>query len=182
MAWKVRKLKFNPVDWLFKTETDVKRRRAMTPILKEPEVQRLIGDELVAAIIDRTNNGLDKNDKGFKGYKKSYKDSDNFKIYGKSSKVNLKLTGEMHAAIDVVKLTANTIWIGLDDSEDEAKAHGHINGGGSLPVRDFWGLPNDETIDQIMNDVIRDYYDDTLELQIEADAEIYRADVEAEEV
>ena len=81
-----------------------------------------------------------------KKYSKAYRASDAFKAAGKSSKVNLRLSGDMLGLIEATSETANTVTLSWEDSEEAAKAHGHITGGGRLPVRDFFGLNKKDII------------------------------------
>jgi len=102
-----------------------------------------IGQAILDRIVERTESGKGVNGKGFKGYSTSYKESLDFKAFGKSGKVNLKLSGDMLGLMDITDQSRNKLTIGWDDSDEAAKAHGHITGGGAggnLPVRDFFGL------------------------------------------
>ena len=103
-------------------------------------LKQAIGQAIIDKIQDRTQKGISLAGKAFRKYSKAYKASDDFKAAGKTSKVNLRLSGDMLETMDIVDETKNTITIGWDDSDDAGKAHGHITGGGSLPKRDFFGL------------------------------------------
>lgn len=119
--------------------------------------KREVGQRAIDTIVNRTLEGKDKKGKAMKGYapySAAYKKSDVYKIYGKTSTVNLKLTGEMHASIDVIKPTQKGILIGITDETNAVKADAHINGKGNLPQRDFWGLSNDE-LDTIVEELIK---------------------------
>lgn len=117
---------------------------------------------MVDAIVERTLNGQDKNGRSFKAYSKAYKKSDVFDIYGKSNQVNLKLTGEMQAAIDVFLTGRNEVTVAFNDSQQNDKASGHVNGTFSskgkrqLPVRDFWGL-DEASQYKILKGVLSDF-------------------------
>jgi len=134
-----------------------KKQRALTKFLNQSNIKLEIGRQIAEAIVDRTLEGVDKNGKDFKAYKKSYIKSDDFKIYGKkSSDVNLKLTGAMLSAIEVVKLTPTGVVIWINDSKERKKASGHIYGDNpnKMPIRDFWDLPNDYELEAIFDDVV----------------------------
>lgn len=106
---------------------------------------RRIGREMVNVIRDRTAKSLDKNKQVFAPYSKEYKSSDDFKLAGKSSKVDLTLSGDMLADLGVVSVKKGQIEIGFDRDNQRAKAHGHITGAnGNLPVRNFLGISEDE--------------------------------------
>lgn len=109
-----------------------------------------VADLVIERIVNRTDQGLDINGKPWKGkageYSESYKKSLDFKIAGKGP-VNLQLSGDMLAAIDVLDLTSRSAVIGFEKGSDEnAKADGNIRGtyGNSTPIkgkaRDFLGI------------------------------------------
>lgn len=120
--------------------------------LKDKELPRnyleRVGRELVRVIENRTKAGKDKNGAPFAPYSDSYKESDDFMLANKSkNNVNLKLSGEMLANLNILSASEGTIIIGFRDEEQRAKAHGHqtgANGTGKLPVRDFLGISEDE--------------------------------------
>lgn len=107
---------------------------------------------LAQAVIDkiqkRTEDGLDRNNKSFKGYSKAYKNSEAYADFRKTGKVNLRLTGDMLDLMDVIDQSANTVTIGWSDEDEKNKAKGHIDGAGRLPRRDFFGL-NSSDISEI---------------------------------
>lgn len=117
-----------------------------------------VADLIIERIVDRTQNGRDKDGQRFAGYSKSYKDSLDFKIAGKSpSKVDLQLSGDMLAAIKVLDQTRRSVTIGFEQgSEENAKADGNIRGtyGKSKPIpgkaRDFLGI-SDRELERIIN-------------------------------
>lgn len=78
---------------------------------------------------------MNKNGRSFKKYSKAYR-----KLKG-SSDVDLRLSGDMLDSMEVDEVTRHTITVAFDDQLSNDKAHGHINGGNNLPVRDFFGLP-----------------------------------------
>jgi hypothetical protein len=116
------------------------------------EAERLaIGQEIITRIRERTARGIDKDGDKFKGYSEDYKKSLNFKIAGKSaSEVNLRLSGEMLAELDLLAQAPGVIEIGyVAGSEANAKADGNIRGtyGQSRSTgkaRNFLGVTPDE--------------------------------------
>lgn len=119
-----------------------------------------IGQAILDRIVKRTSEGKDRNNKEFRGYSKEYIKSDEFKSFGKSKgKVNLQLTGDMLGLMDIKETSQNTITIGWDDSDEAAKAHGHITGSKSGPKvkRDFFGLTKDDIA------IIRDKFKDDID-------------------
>mgnify|MGYP003664292539 CR=1 FL=1 len=113
----------------------------------------------------RTANSKDALGVKFDNYSKSYKASDEFEAYNKSSTVNMKLTGDMLASIDF-KLSGNTIKFSFDDSEEEVKAYGHMTGmkghkhlDGKTPIRLFFGISEDD----FKNEILPSFRDDLRE-------------------
>jgi len=146
-------LKFNLADVMEQGFTDAQR-RVLTPAISSRGIKVQFARRAIAQILIRTNKGKDKNDKGFTQYSKSYKDSRAFKIAGKSSRVNLKLSGEMQASIHPGRSTGPSVTIAITDPEQVGKARGHINGSGPLPVRDFWGLKMKDQV-SILKEIFR---------------------------
>lgn len=80
--------------------------------------------EIINLIKSRSRGGIDKSGKPFPGYKKSYKESREFKLAGKSSRVNLTFTGEMLNEIELIRHGRGFIVIGFErgtDVNDRAK-------------------------------------------------------------
>jgi phage gpG-like protein len=100
-------------------------------------------------LIDSKGKGTPKKLKS--PYSDDYEDSLEFKAAGKSKgDVNMTLTGDMLASMDVISTDGSTLVIGFSDSEQAAKAHGHMtgaNGSGRLPKREFFGISRDELED-----------------------------------
>ncbi len=106
---------------------------------------------IVERIVERTQQGKDKNGNPFPKYSNSYKESLDFKIAGKSSKVDLQLSGDMLAELKLLKSTRNWVEVGFDRwSEENARADGNIRGtyGQKTPIkgkaRDFLGITEKE--------------------------------------
>tara|TARA_R110000868_G_scaffold411262_1_gene702567 strand:+ start:856 stop:1455 length:600 start_codon:yes stop_codon:yes gene_type:complete len=119
----------------------------------------------------RTESSKDALGVSFDSYSKSYKASEEFEAYNKSSKVNMKLTGDMLASIDF-KLTGNTIRFSFDDSDEEIKAYGHMTGmkghkhlDGKTPIRLFFGI----TEDDFKSDILTNFSDDLEDLTREVE-------------
>lgn len=128
-------------------------------------VKTEFGRRVIDEIKRRTQeDNIDKNGKKFKGYAKSYVESDIFEIYGKSSSdVNLTLTSEMLSSMAVTDTTENGVVISFISEKQALKAQGHIEG---IPrmfgkvkgkvKRDFFGLPEKDQ-QQILKDTVRDF-------------------------
>lgn len=118
-----------------------------------------IGQKVIDIIRERTEEGKFLNASSTKKYDKDYKESFDYKRYGKSpgEKPNLNLSGKMLRSLDILETSGDKIVIGWKESEQAAKAHGHITGGGmnnSLPKRDFFDLTKSE-INQIKEEFER---------------------------
>lgn len=114
-----------------------------------------VGDLIVERIVARTDKGIDVDGDKFVGYSKAYQDSLNFKIAGKTKgNVNLQLSGDMLAALQVLKQDGNKLTIGFERwTEENAIADGNIRGtygqqkANPFNSRDFLGISNTELID-----------------------------------
>lgn len=113
-----------------------------------PEEREAIGIAICDFIRYRTQElGVDKNNRRFAKYSKRYAESLNFQIARKSkSKVDLTMTGDMLAMLDVLSHRPGAIVIGYErGSPENGVADGNIRGtyGQSSqvgPKRDFLGI------------------------------------------
>jgi phage gpG-like protein len=131
-------------------------------VSKNKKVLSKIGQKILDKIRERTEENLSRFGRPFRGYSDTYKESLDFKAAGKSEgDVNLKLTGDMMGLMTVIDEGKNSVTIGWNDSEDAAKAHGHIDGlfGKKSLRRDFFGLRNDE-IREISREIKAELKDD----------------------
>jgi hypothetical protein len=77
-------------------------------------------------------------------YSNQYADSIEFKAAGKrKSTVNMTLTGDMLASMDVLSTNGNSIKIGITDDTQIAKAFNHITGD-TVPKRPWFGISKTE--------------------------------------
>lgn len=123
------------------------------PKAYKPEERQAIAYEVLEYIKKRTLSGVDKEGKPFPKYSKEYVNSLDFRIAGKSKgNVNLKLSGEMLNAMQVLATKSGAVQVGFDksDKQNNGKAEGNILGtyGSSSPkpgkARDFLGItPSD---------------------------------------
>lgn len=133
-------------------------RKALREVIRRGTFKDDFGLKAIDVITERTLSGKDRYGDKFAPYSKSYKQSDVFEIYGKGSRVDLKLSGEMLASMEV-RSAGDEITIKFVDALNAAKAHGHITGmsgrkGGV--VRDFFGLTVQEE-DAIMKETMKEY-------------------------
>jgi hypothetical protein len=122
--------------------------------------RELIGLDIIDKIVSRTQSGIDKNGSRFLGYSKSYIDSLDFKVSGKSrGSVNLTLSGDMLASLKVLNdKKAGSITIGFDKgSEENARADGNIRGtygssrASASKARDFLGIQSKDLKEILSN-------------------------------
>lgn len=109
--------------------------------------RQIVGQEIVDFIVSRTEKGLGINNQPFTGYSDAYKESEDFSIAGKSSTVNLTLTGDMLSDLQVLSTTTGIISIGYPNgSEENDKAEWlrspqpNSQTGKTAPTRDFLGI------------------------------------------
>lgn len=116
-----------------------------------------VGEDLIEHMRKRTEKGLDKDGDRFPGYSKSYKNSLDFAIAGKSpGKVNLTQTGDMLSDIEVLSIRGDKLLIGFKNGTlSNDKADGHITGwqGRSKTKREFLGFEGGER--KVMKEIIK---------------------------
>ena len=107
-----------------------------------PIERRAISQAVIDEIVERSKRGIDKNGIRFVKYSKSYINSPEFKAAGKTTSVNMSLTGDMLAAIEDLKARSGKVTVGYESksSFENEKADGHITGNVGKK-RDFLGLP-----------------------------------------
>lgn len=111
-------------------------------------IERLeLADLIIEHIVDRSQRGLDKNGNPFPKYSKGYMKSLNFSNAGKDKSVNLELSGDMLAALNLLKHSSGELVLGYERGTKENDiAEGNIRGtyGQSTPIpgkkRDFLGI------------------------------------------
>jgi hypothetical protein len=122
-----------------------------------------IADRIIEEIFDRTTRrNIDKSGIRFPGYSKSYIDSLDFRIAKKAGKsedkVDLQLSGDMLAALQLLRDNGDSLVIGFDKNTDENdRAEGNILGTygqakSTGKKRDFLGLPK-----TILESIIKDF-------------------------
>lgn len=110
------------------------------------EEREAIAVEVIDLIKERTQSGKDKNGRAFAPYSKAYKDSAAFSIAGKSSKVDLTLTGDMLDSMEIISNRAGKVTVGYGkDNANQGKAEGNILGtygqsSKTAAARDFLGI------------------------------------------
>lgn len=108
----------------------------------KPADREIVGQRIIRFVQERTRKGLDVNHDSFVKYSKSYKDSLDFKIAGKSSRVNLEQTGDMVGTIDILNHGRGFITIGFEkgSEENDKAAWMQENTQPGFPKRKFLGI------------------------------------------
>ena len=123
------------------------------PIQLDQQARLDIGNRVVDFIRQRTEKGLDKNNRPFKGYSTSYIESLDFKNAGKSRTVDLQLSGDMLTDLDIISTTTpGFITIGYEagTEENNRAAWQRNNTRPNFPKRDFLGIAQKD-LDRIVN-------------------------------
>jgi hypothetical protein len=132
--------------------------RARIPIPEDltPAEREELGERILDFIRDRTERGIGVKPRGdgwvnvtFPPYSDSYINSPAFKAAGKSAnKVNLKLSGDMMAAMDLLSHSPGSILIGYKNgTENNDKAEGNADRG-----RDHLGISKSD-LNMLINQV-----------------------------
>lgn len=111
--------------------------------VEDEALRQAIGGSIIERIIERTQSGIDRAGRKFKGYSEAYRESLGFKAFGKTNQVDLTQTGDMLGTLEVIKDTPTTMTLGWEDETQNAKAYNHTTGD-TVPKRDFFGLPKEE--------------------------------------
>jgi hypothetical protein len=143
-----------------------------------PEERRAIAAEIIDSLITRTEDGKDKNGKGFKSY------SDEYKKNKGQSNVDLTFSGDMLSAIELLSQKSGKIRIGYQpDYEGVGKVEGNVLGtyGQSNPKktkpRDFLGVTDKE-----LKNILSNYPIDDKQIRLSRVVDVKAADVVATEL
>lgn len=112
-----------------------------------------IGQKIIDYMEERVDEGLGYNRKKLEPeYSDEYADSLPFKAAGKSkTDVNMKLTGDMMASIDIIEVNGSMITIGIDDPDQAPKAFNHQTGD-TVPKRPFFGVTHKELKEYVLSE------------------------------
>lgn len=120
-----------------------------------------IGQKIIDYMEERVDEGKGYDREKLKSpYSTSYSESLEFKAAGKSrNDVNMKLSGDMMASIDILKTDGSKITIGIDDEEQAAKAYGHMTDFKGHPTlagkgnrRPFFGVTPEELKEYVLSE------------------------------
>lgn len=146
-----------------------------------PPEREAIALEVVQFIRERSKKGRDKDNKTMPGYSDVYKKSLSFKVAGKSSKVDLTLSGDMLAALDVLKTSGRGLTIGYEPGDSiNGRVEGNRLGSyGGKPnarrARDFLGISKED-----LSKILRRYPPNS-EKSLERADQILEANQQAED-
>lgn len=127
------------------------KKEILLPTEYDADDAQTVAEEILNFIVERSKKGYGSDGDKFPGYSAAYKKSDAFKLAGKSSKVDLTLSGEMLDSLEVLQAKRGKIVIGFQKGSDmNGRAEGNILGtyGTSKPdpdkARNFMGLSGKE--------------------------------------
>jgi hypothetical protein len=112
-----------------------------------------IGQKIIDYMEERVEDGMGYGRTKLKPpYSDAYENSLAFKAAGKSKNdVNMKLSGDMMASIDILDVNGSKITIGIDDPDQVPKAFNHQTGD-TVPRRPFFGLTKAELKEYVINE------------------------------
>jgi hypothetical protein len=151
MSNRVKGLDFQSGDWAVTQEIDLADYVDAVP---SDSYKQAFAQRAIETIVNRTRSGKAPNGRSFEDYSTAYSLSNAYRAAGKTSRVNLTLTGEMLDTITELQGEGSKVLLGWGDSLNNAKAHGHMtgkDGSGDLPVREFFGVTENE-----IREIVRD--------------------------
>jgi hypothetical protein len=115
----------------------------------ETGFRRSVAQAVIDYILERTDKNISSTGEKFESpYSDVYANSEEFKLAGKSKRnVNLELTGQMKASIDLISDTPNTITIGIT-GEQAKKGYNH-QVGDTVPPRPFIGFQSESEVNKL---------------------------------
>lgn len=135
-------------------EPQLKKRLTIPRDFTQVERQTL-ADMVIQFIQDRTQKGKDINNVAFPKYSESYKDSLDFRIAGKTKKVNLSQTGDTIASIELLSHGPGYITIGYLAGSFENDKGVWLQRSDNGISRKFLGL-TDKDLSRFINQVQRE--------------------------
>lgn len=111
-----------------------------------PDLAVAIAQEMLDFMVNRVESGRGFDGRSIRsgGYSEEYRDSLEFAAFDKTNRVNMTLTGDMLADMDILNLSGNQLEIGFVNETQRLKAFNH-NTGDTVPERRFFGLSPRET-------------------------------------
>ena len=123
----------------------------------ERGLRQRIAQRVIDYMKERTQEAnVDVNGRAFAPYSKAYTESTVFKLLkGNSKDVNMTLTANMLADVDVLSESSRSITVGFRDPTEILKAYNH-NVGDTVPRRQFFGVTKKELSDLVQSDFAED--------------------------
>jgi hypothetical protein len=100
----------------------------------------VLGRMIIDFIQDRTSKGKDISGANFARYSQSYKESADFETAGKSGLVNLQLTGDTLASIEVLSHAPGSVTLGFEAGTQENDKAAWVSDNVGGPSRSFLGI------------------------------------------
>ena len=154
---KIQGLKLNSSDHTVSQEIDFDE-LVDVDLSDEDTLKREISQAIIDKVVDRTESGRDSSGASMGKYSESYKNSLDFKAFGKSDPVDLKLTSDMLTSVDIVKESGNKVTLGLIGELQNAKAYGHQTGmkghpflEGKVKPREWFGMSYEDIKKDILS-------------------------------
>lgn len=139
----------------FFPEIDFSEERAFKEALAQAIIDRIVSRTEAGDGMKISSSGQGRPVKLYAPYSDEYSDSLEFKAAGKKrNKINMTLTGDMLAAVDVVDTKGNRIKVGVIDDEQIPKAFNH-NVGDTVPERPWFGVSKSE-----LREILEDFRPD----------------------
>lgn len=105
--------------------------------------REILADQIIQRITGRTERGLDIDNSRFTGYSRSYREE--LRKIGARSNVDLTLTGEMLASIELLDHGPGFIEVGISPGTYASrKARWNQGGNSNIPSRPFMGIRDSE--------------------------------------
>lgn len=112
-----------------------------------------LGELVIEHILERTSQGLDKDNKSFTPYSKSYSGSRDFKTAGKSkSTVDLKLSGDMLASMSLLDHGTGYITVGYESGTEANDKADWAAASDNGPSRQFVGI-TDKSLELLVKQI-----------------------------
>lgn len=102
--------------------------------------RKVLAQMIIDFIQDRTSRGLDMNGDNFAPYSETYKDSKDFSVAGKSNTVNLRLTGDTMASIELLTDITGSVTLGFAPGTSENDKAAWVSDSDGGPARRFLGI------------------------------------------
>ena len=125
--------------------TEINLKELLGGVSRDRDVREAFFQVALDRMESRLDEGRDVNDRLFSKYSKEYKDSLAFAAFGKDNTVDMRLTGDMRAAVRIIEQNESRIKVGIND-DNAPKAYNH-QVGDTLPKREWFGWTDKELKD-----------------------------------